>query len=341
MLNEMRYVYSVYQEKSFSKAAKKLFISQPALSNMVRKAENEIGAPIFDRSTIPLTVTKEGAYYIKSIEEILFIQRNLQAYFKDLRELNTGSLSIGGASFFCSFVFPDLIGRFREKYPNVTIDLLEGNVKELKEGLEDESLDLVIETALYEDSSVERFFFKNEEIILLVPASYPINKRLQPYRLSYQDVVTERFLSDSYDPVPLEVFKDIPFIIMKPGNDMYQRSFNMCRNAGFTPKVAIQMDQVLTSMNIASNGVGAVFIRADIIGCLPENEKLVYYKIGDPLACRRVVFASKKGKYITAAMREFLRMAGAKKVDGVCPGKGPCKTGSACKGGQRGTDEWN
>lgn len=57
-------------------------------------------APIFDRSTIPLTVTKEGAYYIKSIEEILFIQRNMQAYFKDLRELNTGSLSIGGASFF-------------------------------------------------------------------------------------------------------------------------------------------------------------------------------------------------------------------------------------------------
>lgn len=315
MLNEMKYVYSVYQEKSFSKAAKKLFISQPALSKMVRKAENEIGAPIFDRSTIPLTVTKQGAYYIKSIEEILSVQRNMQAYFKDLEELGTGSLSIGGASFFCSFVFPDLIGRFREKYPNVTIDLLEGNVKELKEGLADETLDLVIETALYENARVERFFYKEEKIILLVPSSYPINKRLQPYRLSYEDVVTERFLSGAFEPVPLEVFKDTPFVLMKPGNDMYHRSFSMCRNAGFSPKVAIQMDQVLTSMNIASNGVGAVFIRSDIIGCLPENEKLVYYKIGDPLAKRKVVFASKKGKYITAAMREFLRMAGAKKIN--------------------------
>ena len=265
----------------------------------------------------------------------------MQAYFKDLRELNTGSLSIGGASFFCSFVFPDLIGRFREKYPNVTIDLLEGNVKELKEGLEDETLDLVIETALYEDSTVERFFYKNEEIILMVPASYAINKRLQPYRLSYQDVVSDRFQADSYEPVPLELFKDTPFIIMKPGNDMYQRGFNMCRNAGFTPKVAIQMDQVLTSMNIASNGVGAVFIRSDIIGCLPENKKLVYYKIGDPLASRKVVFASKKGKYITAAMREFLRMAGAKRVNGVCPGKSPAKTGGPCKNSQKGAEEWN
>ena len=63
MLNEMKYVYAVYQEKSFSKAAKKLFISQPALSNMVRKAEREVGAAIFDRSTIPLTITKEGAHY--------------------------------------------------------------------------------------------------------------------------------------------------------------------------------------------------------------------------------------------------------------------------------------
>ena len=72
MLNEMKYVYEVYKEKSFSKAAKKLFISQPALSNMVRKAEKEMGAPIFDRSTIPLTVTKEGAYYIRTVEKILF-----------------------------------------------------------------------------------------------------------------------------------------------------------------------------------------------------------------------------------------------------------------------------
>ena len=85
MLNEMKYVYEVYKEKSFSKAAKKLFISQPALSNMVRKAEKEMGAPIFDRSTIPLTVTKEGAYYIRTVEKILFLERIWNGIFKILR----------------------------------------------------------------------------------------------------------------------------------------------------------------------------------------------------------------------------------------------------------------
>ena len=75
----MKYVYAVYQEKSFSKAARKLQVSQPALSKMVRKVEKDIGVIIFDRSTIPVTVTREGAFYIKSIEDIMFIQRNLKS----------------------------------------------------------------------------------------------------------------------------------------------------------------------------------------------------------------------------------------------------------------------
>lgn len=315
MLNEMKYVYAVYEEKSFSKAAKKMYVTQPALSNMVKKAESEIRAQIFDRSTIPLTVTKEGMYYIKCIEEILFIQRNLKAYFNDLEQLNTGSLSIGGSSFFCSFVLAELIGRFNVIYPHVTIDLREGNIRELKEGLENETLDLIMETAVSPaDMTIEKYYYNSETIILAVPSFYAVNKRVQPYKLNYQDIVSERFLLDSVESVPLERFSDVPFIIMKQGNDMYQRSVTMCENAGFTPKVAIRMDQVLTSYNIASSGVGAVFIRSNIIKYMPENQKLIYYKIGDILATRKILMASKKGKYVTSAMRRFLEIADVKKI---------------------------
>lgn len=316
MLNEMKYVYAVYLEKSFSKAAKKMYITQPALSNMVKKAEEAIGAQIFDRSTIPLTVTKEGMYYIKCVEEILFIQRNMKAYFKDLRELNAGTLSVGGSSYFCSFVLADIIARFSRKYPNVEIDIREGNIDELKDGLEEESLDFVMETALpLEDPSVENYFFMSENIILAVPSFYEINKRVQPYKLTYQDIVSERFLAETVKPVPLGVFQDVPFIRMKQGNDMYHRGTQICKNAGFTPKTAIEMDQVLTSYNLASSGVGAVFIRSSIIKYMPENQSLIYYKIGDPLAKRDVMIAAKKGKYVTSAMREFLRIAGAKLME--------------------------
>ena len=159
MLNEIKYVYAVYQERSFTKAAKKLYISQPALSNMVKKAEREIGSPIFDRSTVPLTLTKEGEFYIRTIQQIMLLEKNLKDYFQDIRSLNAGSLSVGGSSFFCSFILPEIIGKFRARHPNISINLLGGNMKELREGAEDESLDLFLETAVKQDDPTLETFF--------------------------------------------------------------------------------------------------------------------------------------------------------------------------------------
>ena len=97
-------------------------------------------------------------------------------------------------------------------------------------------------------------------------------------RLNNMDIISGRFEKNEVLSVPLIEFAEVPFITMKPGNDMYQRSMQLCRNAGFKMNVAIYVDQVLTSVNIASNGVGAVFVRSDIVECLPDNNKLVYYK---------------------------------------------------------------
>ena len=71
MFHEMRYVYAVYQEQSFSKAAEKLYISQPSLSAMVKRAEKRIGSDIFNRSTIPVTLTQIGEAYIADVEKIM------------------------------------------------------------------------------------------------------------------------------------------------------------------------------------------------------------------------------------------------------------------------------
>ena len=71
MFQGMEYIYTVYQEKSFSKAAAALFISQPSLSANVKRVENRIGYPIFDRSTKPLQLTEVGKHYIQAIEKVI------------------------------------------------------------------------------------------------------------------------------------------------------------------------------------------------------------------------------------------------------------------------------
>ena len=75
MFTAKKYIYEVYREKSFSKAAQNLYISQPSLSARIKKAEETIGFPIFDRSTSPLQLTEVGEVYIKAVEEIFRIEQ--------------------------------------------------------------------------------------------------------------------------------------------------------------------------------------------------------------------------------------------------------------------------
>lgn len=310
MLKEMEYVYAVYREKSFSKAAKKMFISQPALSKMVIKTERELGIKIFDRSTIPLTVTREGMRYIQQVEKILFVERNIKSYFSDLQELKTGNLSLGGAAYYCSFIFPNLIGHFYRQYPKITIDLLEGNIHELASGLQDESLDLVLETGFNEtNGAVKRIFYHNETLILAVPASFTVNQKLISYQITPEQITSEIFSESSFPAVPLSFFAESPFITLKPGNDLYKRAKQICYNAGFEMKVSMMFDQVLTSMNVLrESAIGAYFVRSEIVQYLP-SQGLCYYKIGDPLSIRPVNFVVKNDRYLSKAARMFIRMA--------------------------------
>ena len=77
MFQYMDYAYAVYKEKSFTKAAKELCISQPALSATIRKLETNLGHPIFDRSGKTITLTDIGERYIRSAEQIMLIRQNL------------------------------------------------------------------------------------------------------------------------------------------------------------------------------------------------------------------------------------------------------------------------
>ena len=112
MFQGMEYIYEVYKEKSFSKAAAALFISQPSLSANVKRVENRIGYPIFDRSTKPLQLTEVGKHYIQAVEKVMDIENNLENYLLDLGNLKTGTLNVGGSNFFSSWILPPLIADF-------------------------------------------------------------------------------------------------------------------------------------------------------------------------------------------------------------------------------------
>lgn len=309
MFSSMKYVYEVYKEKSFSKAAQNLYISQPSLSATIKKAEDRIGAPLFDRSTNPIQLTEVGKQYIKSIEKIMDIENSFENYVNNLNELKTGQLAIGGSNFFTSFILPPLITEFTHKYPSVKIHLIESDTASLKNMIILGSLDLVIDNYDFYDPAYATQFFAHETLVLAVPKSLESNKAAKKYQLTYRDIINKKHLNEKIPTVPLKIFKDDPFIFLRTGNDTRRRAEKICGDHGLSPKVILKLDQQITSYNVACYGMGIAFISDTLVLKTKPDPNIIYYKLDDPQAKRNIYFYHKQTKYVTRAMEEFLKIA--------------------------------
>lgn len=303
-----KYVYEVYKERSFTKAAQNLYISQPSLSARIKKIEEIIGEPLFDRSTTPLQLTEVGKVYIEAAEEITQIEQRVENYINDLAGLKTGNLAVGASTLFAAYVVPSLITQFNQKFPDVHIQLIEGNTAELEEMLGSNALDFVIDNYHYDSILYNKELYCEENILLAVPKHFAVNEELGMYQLSYKNVKNKNYLNQKYPAVPLGRFADLPFIMLTQGNDTRTRGDRLCRNVGFKPNIVLEFNQQSTAYMASSTQLGATFISDILVSQLPTFENLVYYKLDGEEAKRKVFFYYKTHKYKTRVMEEFIRM---------------------------------
>ena len=303
-----KYVYEVYKERSFTKAAQNLYISQPSLSARIKKIEEIIGEPLFDRSTTPLQLTEVGKVYIEAAEEITQIEQRVENYINDLAGLKTGNLAVGASTLFAAYVVPSLITQFNQKFPDVHIQLIEGNTAELEEMLGSNALDFVIDNYHYDSILYNKELYCEENILLAVPKHFAVNEELGMYQLSYKNIKNKNYLNQKYPAVPLGRFADLSFIMLTQGNDTRTRGDRLCRNVGFKPNIVLEFNQQSTAYMASSTQLGATFISDILVSQLPTFENLVYYKLDGEEAKRKVFFYYKTHKYKTRVMEEFIRM---------------------------------
>ena len=206
MFREMRYVYEVYRERSFSRAAQKLYISQPSLSLMIKKAEERVGSPLFDRSTMPIGLTEAGRQYIRAAEQIMEIEGSFQQYISDTEACLSGTLALGGTTLFTSYVLPPLISAFSDRFPRVQVRILEAHTAALERELREGELDFVMENCAFDPAVYDSIAYRAERLLLAVPASFAVNEAAAAYRLTAEELQAGR----DAPGVPLALFKDEP-----------------------------------------------------------------------------------------------------------------------------------
>ena len=303
MFEYLDYIYEVYKEKNFTRAAEKLYISQSSLSLTIKRAEEKIGAEIFDRGTKPLSLTEFGKAYIAACEQVLALRSDLENHVYDLNHLQKGSLTIGAGNFFATYLVAPFLALFKEKHPNITINLVEGRSADLRLQLEKGDMDVLITNATLDNPDFDREVLFSERLLLSAPRGMIDPEGLTP-------IPVGALAAGNYDGMPpfdLKRAAHIPVVGLRPGNDTRLRTDLIFREQGLRPKYLLEVDQSSTAFNIACNHAGLSVTADSVVRVLRRDRPVDLYYLDSPHAIREVCAYTNVRKYRSKILERFLK----------------------------------
>ena len=305
MQQEYEYILKVYEEGNISKAAEKLFLTQPALSIAIHRIESSIGMPLFDRTRRPLQPTQAGKVYINMIKQMQELEFDLKRQMQDIRDLNTGDLKIGGSHYLNAYILPSILTAFSQKYPGIRLELIEDGSDQLLAMLLERELDLTFSCNTAFMDNLEKYPAFYDHVLLAVPVAHPVNAKVADARLSSDDIMQGKHLSADCPAVSLSHFRDIEFILLTPGNNLHDRCIEMFQETNFTPHIKLMLAQLATAYHLAASGYAATFISDRLIHT--HTDRLAFYNIQSSLTKRQFYILLPNRNYTTHATKEFIR----------------------------------
>ena len=176
----LEYFLVAAEELNFTRAAKRLFISQQSLSNHISNLEKEFDVVLFNRTT-PLTLTYAGQALKGKARKILELRDETYRELADIKDFSIGQLTIGLSHTRGRMILPEILPCYKERFPNIDLRLVEGNSSTLASALLHGDVDLVIDMQPFKAENTETIPLCEEEILLAVPDA--VLERTFPGRL--------------------------------------------------------------------------------------------------------------------------------------------------------------
>ncbi len=273
-----RYVYTVYRTKSVSLAAEELFISQPALSRAIKKAETELGAPIFNRKTLPFSLTPQGKLYIDAIEKALQLEKETAEKINDIRHVQGGTLRIGTSLHLSFYVIPKVLKEFQKQYPHVDIHIVMTDTEKLYEQLQKENVDLVFMSGESAPSDCHVVNLLQERFVVAMPRSM-VTEALRPYALNHKEL-----LSGHFDPQQeindMSVFRNVSFIYSPPHTNVQKKRTMLFGKSDMAPYVTSNASRQQLNYNLMRTGFGALLTTDANIATMPPDPDCSFFALG-------------------------------------------------------------
>lgn len=176
-LTQLEFFLKVVEEKSFSKAADRVFRTQPAISIAIRRLEEEVGAPLFDRSQKTPTLTEAGRVFYDYARRIIAMRDQAREAVAELRTLQKGRVRIGANESTSLYLLPQVILAYRKRYPNVKVEVYRDVSEKLPREVLDRNFDLALMAFEPTDPELEKFPVLKDELVLILYPDHPLAQR--------------------------------------------------------------------------------------------------------------------------------------------------------------------
>jgi DNA-binding transcriptional LysR family regulator len=268
-LRHLRYFVVVAEEQHFTRAAERLGMQQPPLSQQIRALEDELGFELFRRHPKGADLTAGGMVFLKEARAILASVETASKRAAQAADGSEGSISIGVTSSSVAHpILPDILRAYRERYPKVTLNLTEGNAAELTDAIESGKIDAgFVRQPVRKPPRLAFHQLLEEDMLLVLPAGHRL--------LAKQT-------GKATPTISLSALADEDFILVRKhgAQGMYSNLVLACEQVGFTPRIAHEIDRMLTNISLVAAGAGISAVPASMREF--HKERVVYCRIRGP-----------------------------------------------------------
>ncbi|WP_286924176.1 MULTISPECIES: LysR family transcriptional regulator [Lysinibacillus] len=283
-LKQLQYFIAVTEQMNFSKAAEKLHISQPSLSNAIKKLEQEIGSPLLKRNTRNLQLTEAGELLYERAKAILKNMEILKIEMDEVIVHGTSEVTIGVMESIKHWL-PKVIANYKSDYPQMMIHLVDilGS-KRVKKSLKSYKTHVIITNQRMDDDELEVQNLYEERLVAVLPLNHPLAEK---DRLTFADLCNE------------------PFIISTEGFQTRLDILSAFEQANVKMNIQYEIERFETAVSLVRENLGITILPENYLQG-PTAKTIVQKEIDGPNLRRNVYLVSLKNRHLPLAIRHLL-----------------------------------
>jgi DNA-binding transcriptional LysR family regulator len=286
-INQLEVLIAVANERGFSRAADKLYRTQPAVSQAIRRLEEEVGEPLFDRSSKDGTLTASGQVLLKYAQQIINLRREAKLAVKELKDLQRGKVTLGANEYTVMYLLP-VISVYRVRHPHIKIEVKRDLASRIPSEVLKRDVEIGIVSFHPPDPALQTVPVATDELALIVAPKHPLaGKKI----VSVRELGVESFIAHN---------------VRSPYREKVVQTFEKHR----TPlNISMELPTLEAIKRFVEQGMGVALVPRLAAQSEIERRQVVAIPVREMRLERKLYLIYRKGAKLSHAARAFLNVA--------------------------------